>query len=123
MEIKGTIVDILPLESGVGKSTGKPWSKGTIVIETDGQYPKKVAISNMKQAEEFIRLPKGARGTFRIDISSQEYKGRWFTSVNCFSYELEGQQVPPQQQSPQSQQAHPQPQYQAPPTDDQDLPF
>lgn len=151
MEIKGTIVNVLPLESGVSKSTGNPWSKATIVIETEGQYPKKVAMSNMKNAEEFTRLPIGARGTFKIDVESWEYNGRWFTNVNCFGYELEGQQVsqpqsqqqpsqgyaqpqmPPQggyaPQSPQQgygyppqQQGYQQPQYQQPPQDE-DVPF
>lgn len=105
MNLVGTIVQILPLEQGISKSTGNPWSKATIVIETESQYPKKVAMSNMKNAEEFLRLPIGAKGTFKIDVSSQEYKGRWFTSVNCYQWELEGQQAPPQQQyaQPQSQ--------------------
>lgn len=109
MEIKGTIINVLPLESGVSKTNGNPWSKATIIIETDGQYPKKVAMSNMKQAEEFARLPIGAKGTFRIDVESREYNGRWFTNVNCFGYELEGQQ--PIQSPPQQA---PQPQYQQP---------
>lgn len=130
MEIKGTIVHVLPLENGVSKTNGNPWSKATIVVETEGQYPKKVAMSNMKNAEEFARLPIGAKGTFKIEVESREYKGRWYSEIRCWAYELEGQQAPPQ-----PQQAYAQPQggyapspqsngYQQPPQQaDEDLPF
>lgn len=98
MEIKGTIINVLPLESGVSKTNGNPWSKATIVVETEGQYPKKVAMNNMKNAEEFVRLPIGARGTFKIEVESREYKGKWYSDIRCWAYELEGQLAPPQQQ-------------------------
>lgn len=129
MEIKGTIVHVLPLENGVSKTNGNPWSKATIVVETDGQYPKKVAMSNMKNAEEFARLPIGARGTFKIEAESREFKGRWYSEIRCWAYELEGQQAPPQQQyaQPPQQPYAPCPQssgYQQPPHQaEEDLPF
>lgn len=132
MEIKGTIINVLPLESGVSKTNGNPWSKATIIVETDGQYPKKVAMSNMKNAEEFARLPIGARGAFKIDVESREYNNRWYSEIRCYAYELEGQQAPPRPQQPYA--PTPQPSgYQQPPqgysqpphpqADEEELPF
>lgn len=108
MQIEGTVVAVLPLESGVSKTSGNPWSKATIVVETPGQYPKKVALTNMKNAEEFSKLPIGTQGVFKIDVESREYNGRWYSDVRCYAYELAGAQTQPQQ-APTYAQPTPQP--------------
>lgn len=111
MQIEGTIVAVLPLEHGVSKTSGNPWSKATIVVETIGQYPKKVALSNMKNAEEFAKLPIGTQGVFKIDVESREYNGRWYSDIRCYAYEIGGtQQQQPQYAQPQA----PQPVYTQP---------
>jgi hypothetical protein len=43
MQIKGTIIALLPLQTGQGKNG--QWRKQDIIIETQDQYPKKVCIS------------------------------------------------------------------------------
>ena len=43
MQIKGKITHILPIQSGTSKKGD--WQKRDIVIETDGEYPKKAAVS------------------------------------------------------------------------------
>ena len=43
MDIKGRITHIVPLQTGEGKNG--TWKKQDFVIETDGQYPKKVCFS------------------------------------------------------------------------------
>lgn len=88
MQIRGRIIASLPLASGTNRN-GQPWSKATIVVETAGQYPKKVALNNLKKAEEFARLPIGATATFEIEIESREYNGRWYTEANCWSWNIE----------------------------------
>lgn len=116
MQIEATVVGALPLEQGVSKSTGNPWSKGTIIVEVGSgtQYPKKVALTNMKKAEEFVALPIGGAFTFDIDVESREYQGRWFTNCNCYRWTPSGTQQPPQPQQ-QYQQPTLQPNPYAPP--------
>lgn len=98
LQIKGNVVLSLGMESGTSKS-GKQWSKASIVIETEGQYPKKVLLTNFKSAEKFAGLQPGTTGTFHIEISSDEYNGRWYTSVNCYKWEvMQNQQYAPQGQ-------------------------
>lgn len=87
MEIKGTIVQTLGLMKGTSKA-GNPWAKAELVIETEGEYPKKVKLSNMKNAESFALLPVGVAGTFHIELESREYNGRWYTEVNCWKWEM-----------------------------------
>lgn len=88
MEIKGTVIKVLPIESGVSKSTNKEWKRATIVVQYgEGQYPKNVAVSNMKNAEEFASLKEGEVVNLHIDVDSREFNGRWYTSVNCWKWE------------------------------------
>lgn len=98
MEIKGKIIQNLGIQSGTSKA-GKSWSKASILIETEGQYPKKVALDNLKNAEEFGKLAVGSTGTFHIEISSNEYNGKWYTSANCWKWEIDAQQALPASQS------------------------
>ena len=127
MEVKGKIIKNLGVQSGTSKS-GKNWSKATIILEYgDAQYPKQVALDNLKRAEEFAKLPVGAEGTFSIEVSSHEYNGRWFTSATCWKWDLPGQAAPVQSATPtldaMGVSGHPQPQPQAAPSADDGLPF
>ena len=106
MEIKGKVIKNLGLQSGTSKA-GKAWSKASIVIETEGQYPKKVVLDNMKNAEDFGRLTVGFVGVFHIEISSNEFNGRWYTSVNCWKWEATQTQQQPYVQPQQSYQQPP----------------
>lgn len=104
MEIKGKVVANLGVWKGTSKA-GKEWAKATVVIEYGDQYPKKVALDNMKNAEDFAKLAVGTEGTFHIEVESREFNGRWYTSVNCWKWETT-QQAPAQPvQQPVYQQA------------------
>jgi hypothetical protein len=90
MEIKGTLVAILPLESGITKA-GKDWQKLTIIIEfNEGNYQKKLALSATK--EELIKtlqnLKQGDSITASINLESREFNGKWFNSVNVWKVVL-----------------------------------
>lgn len=86
MEIKGKVVANLGVQKGTSKA-GKEWAKATVVIEYGDQYPKKVALDNMKNADSFGALAVGTEGTFHIEVESREFNGRWYTSVNCWKWE------------------------------------
>lgn len=90
MEIKGKVVQSFGVQNGVSKA-GKEWSKASILIETDGKYPKKILLENLKNAEDFSKIAVGFTGVFQVEISSNEYNGRWYTSVNCWKWEIDGQ--------------------------------
>lgn len=123
MEIKGRVVANLGVQNGTSKA-GKNWAKATVVIEYGDQYPKKVALDNMKNADSFGALSVGTEGTFHIEVESREFNGRWYTSVNCWKWETTQPEKPTQPtQQPAYQQAQPQaPATTAAPQAD-DLPF
>lgn len=126
MEIKGRVVANLGVQNGTSKA-GKNWAKATVVVEYGDQYPKKIALDNMKNADSFGALAIGTEGTFHIEVESREFNNRWYTSVNCWKWET-AQQAPAQSQPVQQgwQAAYPQPaaQPQTPKDDTGDsLPF
>ena len=43
MEVKGKVIQLLALQSGMGKKG--PWKKQEFILETQSQYPKKVCLS------------------------------------------------------------------------------
>ncbi len=102
MEIKGKIIQNLGLATGVSKNNNE-WKKASLVIETEESYPKKILISNFRDADEFVALTVGAKGTFRVDIESREWKNptsgkvTWFTEVSCYDWSMEQPAATPQQ--------------------------
>lgn len=74
---------MLPLQSGQGKS-GSAWKKQEFILETPGQYPKKVCISLWGEKVDENRLTIGEKITASINIESREYNGRWYTDVRAW---------------------------------------
>ena len=90
MQIKGQVVAILPLESGITKA-GKDWQKLTIVIEfNEGNYQKKLALSATKSEliQTLQNLKQGDSITASINLESREFNGKWFNSVNVWKVVL-----------------------------------
>ena len=118
MEIKGKVVQVLPMEGGTSKS-GNQWSKASLIVEVaeNPQYPKKIKISNMKNADAFSKIAIGTEVTFKVEIESREYNGRWYTEVNCWGWDAPQSAqptAPAPQQAAQAETAQ---------QEDSDLPF
>lgn len=85
MNIKGKVLQVLPIENGTSRN-GNQWNKASLIVEVaeNPQYPKKIKISNMKSANAFSKLAVGSEVTFKVEIESREYNGRWYTEINCW---------------------------------------
>ena len=92
MEITGRIIQLLPLQTGQGKNG--VWKKQDFVIETDGQYPKKVCISAWGDKVSESVLVVGKEVTVSFDIESREFNGRWYTDVRAWKVEEGGGGAP-----------------------------
>lgn len=85
MEIQGKIVQILPLQSGVGKASGKEWKKQEYILETlDVQFPKKICFNLWGDNVDKFALQVGEEVTVQIDLESREFSGRWYTDVRAW---------------------------------------
>ncbi len=82
MEITGTVVSLLPMQSGQGKNG--TWKKQEFILETPGQFPKKVCLSLWGEKVDETRLNPGEKITASINIESREYNGRWYTDVRAW---------------------------------------
>ena len=84
MEVVGKIIQVLPLQEGVGRN-GNPWKLQAYVLETLDQYPRKVHFEvfgedRIKQNPcELDQLV-----TVSFDIESREFNGRWYTSIRAY---------------------------------------
>lgn len=118
MELQGKCIVALPVESGTSKS-GNAWQKRNFVIETAGQYPKKMCMQLF--GDKVNECPNvGEEVKVSFDVESREWNGRWFTQLNVWKVERQGAQAA---QQPVYQQAQPQaPATTAAPQAD-DLPF
>nr|WP_314759762.1 DUF3127 domain-containing protein [uncultured Porphyromonas sp.] len=83
VELTGRITLILPLEQGVSKA-GNAWRKQVFILETQDQYPRKVAISLLNDNIDKSPLQAGAVVTANLDIESREWNGKWFTEVRAW---------------------------------------
>ncbi|MCM1216523.1 MAG: DUF3127 domain-containing protein [Alistipes sp.] len=120
MEIRARVVQKLPTESGTSKN-GNQWSKASLIAETEGQYPKKIKISNMKNADTFSRIAVGTEITFKVEIESREYNGRWYTEVSCWGWDAAQSNAPATQPATTTA---PETEKQMPPVEEaDDLPF
>lgn len=94
-EIKGKIIQVLPIQRGEG-SKGS-WTRSSIVIEyEDGRYTNKLCLEcGNSKAEEMAKLKVGQSGTFYYSVKSREYNGRWYTGTDCFGWDLEASSSDP----------------------------
>ncbi len=82
MEISGNIIRILPEKSGEGRNG--PWRKQEFIVETDGQYPRKVCIAAWGDKIDQFALKEGERITAAVNIESREFNERWYTDVKAW---------------------------------------
>ena len=85
MEVVGKIIQVLPEQGAVSKTSGKEWKLQAYVLETQEQYPRKVHFevfgedrikANPCQLDDVV--------TVSFDIESREFNGRWYTSIRAW---------------------------------------
>lgn len=84
MDIEGKVVLDLGMQTGVSRA-GNNWKKREFVIETFGQYPRKVKITLFGDRADTVKAEIGLSYVFGVDVESREYNGRWYTDVTAFS--------------------------------------
>lgn len=83
MDISGKIIQLLPKQTGQGKNG--TWEKQEYVLETEGQYPKKVCFNLWGDRISKFSLKEGDQVTVSFDLESREYSGRWYTDVRAWN--------------------------------------
>lgn len=133
MEIQGKVIAVLPEKSGV--SARGEWKSQTYVIETQEQYPKKMAF-DVFGADRIASFDIHSDEVINVsfDIDAHEYQGRYFNQIRAWNVTKVSQQAAAQAPAGVAQPSAPytppaqpqQPQSGAPSSDAQssdDLPF
>jgi len=130
MDLTGTIIQVMPAQSGTSSRTGNPWMSQDYVLEVPAQYPKRMVFRifgedrikqfNIQQGEQNV--------TIQFDIDAHEYNGRWFNEVRCYNVlrsvgQPYQQQAQPSAVSPQTSQSPFPPTQQPAQEKPDDLPF
>lgn len=111
LELTATLKQVLPPVTGNGKNG--PWSKQDFIVETPGDYPKKVCCTMWgDKANVLQNLSAGQQVKVSFDVESREYNGRWYTDVKAWKVE-----------APQSGGGSAPHQGEVPPIEDSDIPF
>lgn len=101
MEVKGKVIQLLAVQSGMGKKG--PWKKQEFIIETASQYPKKVCLSVWGDKVDQYNLAVGDEVNVAVDLESREYNGRWYTEARAWKLDKTssgGHAAPPPQHEP-----------------------
>lgn len=107
-DIYGKIIAVLPTRSGVS-ARGTQWSSQTAVIETQEQYPKKVAFDVLGDKITEFNIQVGEMLTVSYDIDAREFNGRWYNSIKAWNVVRQQQQGGAPQQTVGSNFPPPQP--------------
>lgn len=92
MEIQGKVIAVLPERSGV--SARGEWKSQTYVIETQEQYPKKMAfdVFGADRIASFS-IHSGEVINVSFDIDAHEYQGRYFNQIRAWAVSKVSQQA------------------------------
>jgi hypothetical protein len=88
MELKGRVIQLLALQSGMGKKG--QWRKQEFIVETQSQYPKKVCLSIWGDKIDQFGITEGDEVNVSVDLESREYNGRWYTEARAWKVEKAG---------------------------------
>lgn len=112
MAIRGKVIFVGQMIGGNRKSDGQAWKKQEFAIETEGQYPKKVAFSVMNDRIDKAAIQMGQTLEIEVDAQSREYNGKWYTELTAwkvnnlgFVQQPQNQQAVYQQEAPQGYEA------------------
>lgn len=84
--VEGIVRMYPPQESGQGKEN--VWYKQKMIVETYGQYPKKVAVTFMNEKiGQLQQFPIGSAVKVSVNLESREYNGNWYDSINGWKVE------------------------------------
>lgn len=89
LEIEGKVVKILPEDKGEGKSG--TWVKQLFVIETGGEYPKKLCFAAWGDKVDAVkRLLEGEDVKISFNAESREFNEKWYTDLKVWKIEKLG---------------------------------
>lgn len=90
MEIIGKFVQKLQTITGEGRNG--PWTKGSFVIETMEQFPKKVCFMAWNDKATLIdSIKENEKIKVFFDVESREFNGKWYTDLKMWKIDKQSE--------------------------------
>lgn len=85
MQIVAELIEVTTPESGTSKS-GKEYVKCHAIVQTKGNYPKKIAIELFGQAiiQNVAALTIGSLYKWDVNVESRESNGNFYTKISLW---------------------------------------
>ena len=97
LEVDGKVAKVLSMQTG--ESQNGTWKKQQFVVETLGEYPKKICFQVWGDKTEIVNnLKDGDRVKVSFGLESREYNEKWYTDARAWKIEklvANNQQTPP----------------------------
>jgi hypothetical protein len=87
MQLTAKLYQVLPAQTGSGKNG--QWKKQDIIVETEGQYPKKVCVTVWGDKIDIDKLQPGSLLKIDFDVESREFNGKWYTDVKAWKIDVD----------------------------------
>ncbi len=101
MNISGKIVEVLPLQSGMGRNG--EWKKQAYIVEynSNSQFPKKMMFSIWGDKISQFNIQKDQMVSIDFDIDCREFNGRWYNDITAWRVsQSDGKSPLPQDDEP-----------------------
>lgn len=85
MQLTAKLTQLLSIQTGSGKNG--EWKKQDIIVETEGQFPKRICVSIWGDKINKGQLQIGNELKIDFDIESREYNGKWYTDIKASKIE------------------------------------
>jgi hypothetical protein len=85
LTVKGNIIKVMNLESGVSKA-GNEWKKQEFILEfQEQQFARKICFSLFNDKTALLKnLQPGQEVEVAFNLESREFNGKWYTNVNAW---------------------------------------
>lgn len=87
MKFNVTIEKALSEQTGVSKSSGKPWRKRGYVAVYDASNPrylKRIVFDVVGDKVDELAMVEGGQYEVEVDFDAREWNGRYFLSASCW---------------------------------------
>ena len=104
-EVKGTLDKILPVQTGVSKTTGDEWKKVSFVVSNNEGYEGREQlfcfdIFGAEKVDNFLKFNKeGAEVIVKFDIRTNKHNDKYYTNLAAFHVQS-GERVEQASQTP-----------------------
>ena len=89
MKITGKVAKVLEKQKGVSKA-GKEWEKQSFVLDTGADFNNEICIDCFGEKIEMIQnLKIGANIEVKLNVSSKEFKGRYYHNISAWEINLQ----------------------------------